>query len=169
MLPDASAVPRLPHLRWWIAGLLLTSTIINYVDRQTLSILARTIQNDLKLSDLDYARIVQAFLLAYTLAYVAAGRFTDWLGTRWSMVVFMGWWSTAQMLTALARTGTALAGFRFLLGVGEPGNYTVAPKAVAEWFPPKERGLVIGLYTAGATLGATMAPPLIAWMALRVG
>ena len=157
------------RLRWWIAGLLFFSTVINYIDRQNLSILARTIQDDLKISDMQYSYIVQAFLLAYTVTYVVAGRITDWLGSRVSMALFVGWWSLADALTALSHSAMSLGFFRFLLGIGEPGNYTAAPKAVAEWFSPRERGLVIGLYTAGATLGATLAPPLVAFAAMHFG
>jgi ACS family hexuronate transporter-like MFS transporter len=157
------------RIRGWIVVLLFFSTVINYLDRQNLSILARTIQNDLHISDLEYSNVVQAFLLAYTLSYLAAGRLTDWLGTRASMAVFVVWWSISDMLTSLSRSAWMLGGFRFLLGMGEPGNYTAAPKAVAEWFAPKERALVIGIYTAGATLGATIAPPVIAFLASRFG
>jgi MFS transporter, ACS family, hexuronate transporter len=156
-------------MRWLVVGLLFFSTVINYLDRQTLSILARTIQNELRITDLDYSNIVQAFLLAYTIAYVGAGWLTDRLGTRLSMSLFIGWWSIAGMLTSLARGVWSLGFFRFLLGMGEPGNYTAAPKAVSEWFPPKERALAVGIYTAGATLGATIAPPLIAVMAGHFG
>ena len=154
-------------IRRSIVVLLFLSTVINYIDRQNLSILARTIQNDLHISDIQYSNVVQAFLLAYTLSYLAAGRLTDWLGTRAAMAVFVVWWSISDMLTSLSRSAWTLGGFRFLLGIGEPGNYTAAPKAVAEWFAPKERALVIGIYTAGATLGATVAPPLIAFLASR--
>jgi len=163
--PTASAPRRWPHLRWWITALLFFSTVINYMDRQNLSILARTIQDDLRISDMQYSYVVQAFLLAYTLTYLVAGRLTDALGTRISMAAFVVWWSLADMFTSLSRGFHSLAFFRFLLGIGEPGNYTAAPKAVSEWFPPRERGLVVGIYTAGATLGATIAPPLIAYLA----
>jgi MFS transporter, ACS family, hexuronate transporter len=157
------------NLRWWMVALLFLSTVINYVDRQTLSILARTIQNDLAISDLGYARIVNAFLLAYMLAYLVAGRITDWLGTRVALAVFITWWSIANMLTALARSAFSLGFYRALLGIGEPGNYTAAPKAVAEWIPPQDRGLAVGIYTAGATLGATLAPKLIAVLTANFG
>ncbi|MCP5119646.1 MAG: MFS transporter, partial [bacterium] len=159
----------IPHLRWWIIALLFCSTVINYVDRQTLSILARTIQDDLAMTEMDYARVVQAFLLAYTLVYLFAGRLTDRLGARWSMVLFLGWWSVANLLTAFARSARSLGIFRFLLGLGEAGNYTAAPKAVSEWFPAKDRALAVGIYTAGATVGATIAPPLIAWLGTVYG
>ncbi|MGB9606887.1 MAG: MFS transporter, partial [Bryobacteraceae bacterium] len=155
---------RIPHLRWWITGLLFASTVINYVDRQTLSILARTIQNELGMSELDYAHVVQAFLLAYTVAYLLAGRITDWLGARLSLALFLGWWSLADLLTGLARSAFSLGVLRFLLGLGEAGNYTAAPKAVSEWFLPRERALAVGIYTAGAMVGATISPPLISWL-----
>ncbi len=163
--PPESRPRKIPHLRWWITALLFFSTVINYMDRQNLSILARTIQDDLKISDLQYSYVVQAFLLAYTISYLFAGRLTDYLGTRAAMAGFVIWWSIADMLTSLSSSLLSLGFFRFLLGVGEPGNYTAAPKAVSEWFPAKERGLVIGIYTAGATLGATIAPPVIAYLA----
>jgi ACS family hexuronate transporter-like MFS transporter len=156
-------------MRWVVVALLFASTVINYLDRQTLSILARTIQDDLHLSNLEYSNVVQAFLLAYTIAYAGAGWLTDRLGTRLSMALFITWWSIAGMLTSLARGVWSLGAFRFLLGMGEPGNYTAAPKAVSEWFPPKERALAVGVYTAGATLGATIAPPLIAVMTVHFG
>ncbi len=168
ILPHAGTSGR-HQLRWWIAALLFLSTVLNYVDRQNLSILARTVQDDLKISDLQYSYVVQAFFLAYTLTYIVAGRFTDWLGARLSMAMFIGWWSIADMLTALSRSALSLGVFRFLLGMGEPGNYTAAPKAVSEWFAPRDQGFVIGLYTAGATLGATIAPPLVAITALHFG
>ena len=90
---------------------------------------------------------------------------TDRLGTRISMAFFVVWWSVSDMLTSLSRGAFSLGCFRFLLGIGEPGTHTAAPKAVTEWFPPKDRALIIGIYTAGATLGAAIAPPLIAFLA----
>jgi MFS transporter, ACS family, hexuronate transporter len=165
----APALRGIPNLRWWIVGLLFLSTVINYVDRQTLSVLARTIQDDLGISDSGYARIVQAFLLAYTISYLVSGRITDWLGTRVSMAAFIIWWSLANIGTAFAASVFTLGMWRLLLGVGEPGNWTVGPKALSEWFPARERGLAYGIFTMGATIGATLAPPLIAWLALSYG
>src|ERR1044072_8946616 len=95
--------------RWWILGLLFVSTVFNYVDRQTLSILARPIQKDLGMSDMDYAFVVQAFLLAYTAAYLLVGGLTDRFGSRWSMPLFLAWWSLANMLTCLAKSVWSLA------------------------------------------------------------
>ncbi|TFW21835.1 MFS transporter [Massilia arenosa] len=152
--------------RWAILALLFFSTVLNYVDRQTLSILANHIQIDLNMSVVDYARIVQVFLLTYTIAYVAAGWITDWLGTRRGLALFVGWWSMANMLTGLVQNVVQLGVARGALGLGEAGNYTAGPKAVGEHFPPAERGFAVGVYTAGAMVGATIAPPLIAWLAL---
>jgi ACS family hexuronate transporter-like MFS transporter len=143
--------------------------VINYVDRQTLSVLARTIQDDLGMSDIEYANVVQAFLFAYSVSYLLSGRITDWLGARAAMAWFIGWWSIANMLTGLSRSALSLGVFRFLLGLGEPGNYTAAPKAMSEWFTPRERGLAWGIYTSGSSIGAAIAPALIAFLALRHG
>ncbi len=155
--------------RWWIIALLFLSTVLNYVDRQTLSVLVRTIQTDLHFSDMDYAKVVQGFLLAYTMAYLMVGRVTDWLGARWSMALFIGWWSVANLFTGFARSLRELGACRFLLGLGEAGNYTAGPKVVGEWFEPKERGLAVGIYTAGAMVGATIAPPMVVWLGGKYG
>lgn len=157
------------RLRWAILALLFVSTVINYLDRQALSILAPVVQRDLGMDDMGYARVVQMFLIAYTLAYLLAGWVTDWLGTKVSLALFVGWWSIANLLTGFVRTAGELGAARFALGLGEAGNYTAGPKAVSEHFEPKERGLAIGIYTAGAMVGATLAPPLIGGIALIYG
>lgn len=156
---------KLPPLRWWLVATVFLASVLNYLDRQTLSILAPTIQKDLQISDSAYAGVVNLFLIAYTVAYLFSGRLTDRLGTRRSMALFVGWWSIANMLTGLARSVTSLGAFRFLLGLGEAGNYTVGPKVVSEWFPARERGVAIGLYTLGATIGATIAPVIVVHLA----
>jgi MFS transporter, ACS family, hexuronate transporter len=152
---------KIPHLRWCVVGMLFLSSVLNYLDRQALSILAPTIQKDLLLTDEDYAFVVNLFLIAYTTATLLSGRVVDRLGVRLSLALFVGWWSIANILTGFARSLTTLGIFRFLLGLGEAGNWTAAPKAVSDWFPPSERGLAIGIYTVGATIGATIAPVLI--------
>jgi ACS family hexuronate transporter-like MFS transporter len=149
--------------------MLFLSTVLNYLDRQALSILATTIQKDLGIDNIGYAFIVQMFLISYTISYVVAGRLTDILGTRISLALFVGWWSVSNMLTGLTHNIAQLGAARFLLGLGEAGNYTAAPRIVAERFEPEKRGLAIGIYTAGAMVGATIAPPLIAWLALSHG
>jgi ACS family hexuronate transporter-like MFS transporter len=152
---------KIPHLRWWIAALLTGAAALNYVDRQTLSALAPTIQADLLMDDRAYADVVNFFLVAYTVAYLVSGRIADRMGTRASMVLFVVGWSVANMFTAAAQGVRSLAGFRFALGLGEAGVWPAASKAVSEWFPARERALAIGLYTMGATLGATLAPYLV--------
>lgn len=157
------------RIRWAILALLFASTVLNYVDRQTLSILAPMVQRDLHVDDIGYASIVQLFLVAYTFAYLVAGWVTDKLGTRLSLALFVGWWSLANMATGLVRSAGELGGTRALLGLGEAGNYTAGPKAVAEHFPESERGFAFGAYTAGAMVGATIAPPMIGFLALTYG
>ncbi|MEG3153658.1 MFS transporter [Sphingomonas sp. RB1R13] len=156
-------------VRWAILAMLFGSTVLNYLDRQALSILASTVQRDLGITDIGYAHVVQLFLAAYTLAYLLAGRITDRLGSRLALGLFVAWWSIANMLTGLVRNAAELGASRFALGLGEAGNYTVGPKLVAELFEPRERGLALGIYTAGAMVGATLAPPLIGGIALTFG
>ena len=159
----------IPHLRWVIAILLLLVSVLNYLDRQTLSILARTIQTDLGINDAGYAQVVLAFQLTYAVMYLLSGRILDRIGTRLGMLCFVVWWSVANMLTGLASGVLSLAFFRSLLGIGEPGGYTASAKAVAEWFPVREKGTAVGLYTMGGTLGAAIAGPLVAFIATRHG
>jgi ACS family hexuronate transporter-like MFS transporter len=152
---------KIPHLRWYIAALLFTATVINYVDRQTLSVLAPVLTEELHLSPIQYASILQGFLYAYTVMYLVSGILVDRWGTRFAMGAFMTWWSVSNMLHAFARTVFGLGAFRVLLGIGEPGNFMAASKASSEWYPAKERAFVNGLVNAGAAVGAILAPPLI--------
>ncbi|MBI5768700.1 MAG: MFS transporter [Verrucomicrobia bacterium] len=152
---------RIPHFRWAILTLVFLAAVLNYVDRQTLSALAPTIQRDLGMDDRAYANVVNLFLVAYTIAYLISGKIVDALGTRAGMVLFVAWWSVANMLTAAAHGVRSLGVFRFGLGLGEAGVWPAASKVVAEWFPARERALAIGIYTMGATIGATVAPYLV--------
>lgn len=152
---------KVKNLRWWIVGLLFFAAVLNYVDRQTLSALAPTIQKDLSMDEQDYANVVNIFLTAYTIAYLISGRIADKIGTRAAMFVFVAWWSIANAFTAAAKGITSLSVYRFALGLGEAGIWPAASKAVSEWFPKKERAFAIGLYTMGATIGATIAPYIV--------
>ncbi len=152
---------RMLRYRWWIVALLFAATVLNYIDRQSLSILATTIQHAFQINDVGYGHVVTAFLLAYTFAYAITGRVTDRLGARWSMALFILWWSLAEMLPPLVHGGVSLGVSRFLLGLGEAGIWVVAPKVIGELFAPRSRALAIGIYTAGGTLGAALAPPTI--------
>lgn len=148
-------------MRWWVVVLLFLAAILNYIDRQTLSALAPTIQKDLAMDDQQYANVINIFLIAYTIAYLISGRVADKIGTRASLFIFVAWWSIANMLTAASRGVTSLGVYRFALGLGEAGIWPAASKVVSEWFPAKERALAIGIYTMGATIGATMAPYIV--------
>jgi ACS family hexuronate transporter-like MFS transporter len=160
---------RIPHLRWWIAALLFLSTVINYVDRQTLSVLAPALTKELEISPIAYSNILSAFLAAYTVMYVVSGLLVDRWGTRRALSVFIIWWSVANMAHAFARGVWSLGILRFLLGMGESGNFTAAFRAISEWYTPKERALVHGLVQGGAAIGAIIAPPSITWIHAHYG
>jgi len=143
--------------------------VLNYIDRSVLGLLAPTIQKDLDISDAQYADVINFFLIAYTIAYLLSGRIVDKLGVRVSLAIFVAWWSVSNALTGLAQSVRSLSAFRFMLGLGEAGGFTASPKAVAEWFPPAERGVAIGLYSIGGAIGATIAPILVSVIAVHYG
>lgn len=147
--------------RWQILGLLFLIALINYFDRQSLSVVAPRLQAELHLSDVAYGHIVSLFLAASAIAYATSGFLCDLTGTRWGMTIFVAWWSMAEAMTAFCRTAMQLSLARFCLGLGEPGLWVAAPKAVGESFPARDRGLAIGVYTMGATAGAVVAVPII--------
>ena len=159
----------LPHLRWGVAVMLCLASELNYLDRQTLSVLAATIQADLGLSDVAYSHITSTFLMSYTVMYAVAGRLVDALGTRRSFLIFVSGWSVANMLHGLARTALQLSFFRFLLGAAEPANFPAGLKAVSEWFPMRERALAVGIFNAGTAVGGAFAVPVVSFIALRWG
>ncbi|MCY4187869.1 MAG: MFS transporter [Bryobacterales bacterium] len=154
----------IPNIRWRIAALLFAATVINYLDRQTLSVLASEITADLGLSDIEYSRVVQSFLVCYAAMYMVWGRIIDSWGTRLALAASMVWWSLANAAHALTRSALGLGLCRALLGMGESGNFLAAEKAISEWFPPRERGFANGLVNAAASTGAILAPPLIVGM-----
>ncbi len=158
---------KIKGMRWWIVVLLFAAAVLNYIDRQTLSALAPTIQKDLVMDDQQYANVINIFLIAYTIAYLISGRIADKIGTRASLFFFVAWWSIANMLTAASRGVTSLGIYRFALGLGEAGIWPAASKAVSEWFPAKERAIAIGIYTMGATIGATIAPYIVIRLATQ--
>jgi ACS family hexuronate transporter-like MFS transporter len=157
------------HLRWYIAGLLCLATALNYLDRQTLSILANTIQNELKLTDVQYSLITSSFLASYTAMYAVSGRLLDRFGTRLGFSLSVAAWSAANMLHALARTALQFSFFRFLLGIGESANFPAGVKVVSEWFPMRERALAVGIFNSGSSIGAAIAAPLVSLVALQWG
>ena len=156
-------------LRWWIAGLLLVATVISYIDRLTLSILAPAICDDLHLSNVQYASIGVWFLLAYSFGQTIFGKLQDRVGTKRGLSIAMILWSVAETMQALTRSLVSLSIFRFILGLGEGGHWPAAIKGIAEWFPKHERALGIGIVNTGATLGSAVAPPLVVWLELNFG
>jgi len=156
-------------LRWWIAVLLFVATLVSYIDRLTLSILAPNICADLHLSNLQYASISVWFLAAYSFGQTVFGKMQDRIGTKRGLSIAMVIWSIAETAHALTRGLFSLCFFRFFLGLGEGGHWPAAIKGVAEWFPRGERALGIGIVNTGATLGSAIAPPLIVWLQLSFG
>ena len=135
--------------------------MINYIDRQVLSVVAPVLTKELGLTSAEYSYILSAFLVAYTAMYLGSGVLVDRWGTRVSLAVFVGWWSVSNMLHGLARSVMQLTVLRVLLGLGEPGNFMAAVRAISEWYPAKERAFVNGLVQAGASVGAVAAPPVV--------
>src|SRR5437899_8573658 len=165
-----SARPRaIPSLRWWIGGILFASTVINYIDRQTLSILAPYLKQEYHWSNVDYANIAIAFRIAYTVGQALCGRLMDRIGTRRGLTISVSWYSMVSLLTSLANGIASFAAFRFLLGAGESANWPGASKAVSEWFPNRERGLAAAVYDSGSSVGGAIAPFLILPVYLRWG
>ena len=158
----ATARKPIPSLRWWIGGLLFASTVINYIDRQTLSLLAPYLKVDYHWTNTDYAAIAIAFRIAYTIGQTGFGKLMDRIGTRRGLTFTVIWYSTVSMLTSMAAGFYSFATFRFLLGAGESANWPAATKAVSEWFPKHERALATALFDSGSSIGGAVAP-FIVW------
>jgi MFS transporter, ACS family, hexuronate transporter len=156
-------------LRWWIVSLIFLATLINYIDRLTISVLAPVITRDLGLSNTEFGGVVTWFLLAYTISQGVSGKLYDRIGTRLGFTFSIVVWSAAAAAHALARGLTSLSALRFVLGFGEAGNWPGAAKAVAEWFPVRQRALGMAIFNSGAAIGSIVAPPLIVWLQLRYG
>ena len=152
-----------------LVALLLGETTINYIDRQVVSVLAPTLRAEFSLSNAQYAMILNAFLGTYAVAYAFAGWVLDRLGISRGLTLAVTWWSIAGALTALARGPFSLAFFRGLLAVGEAGAWPAFAKAAATWVPPAARTMVIGICNSGSSLGAMIAPPLVAFVTLHWG
>jgi ACS family hexuronate transporter-like MFS transporter len=188
---SASAVGSIGRYRWVICALLFVATTINYVDRQIIAILKPDLQQLFTWTERDYAAIVFTFQLAYAIGLLIAGRVMDKLGTRVGFALAIVLWSVAAVLHAMAdwfpglRLPTVLvdppsivllsgaaAGFalaRFLLGLGEAGNFPASIKTVAEWFPKRERAFATGIFNSGTNVGALVTPLVVPWIALRFG
>ena len=155
--------------RWKICALLFFATTINYMDRQILGLLAPVLQKEIGWSESEYAWIVTAFQAAYALGLVAFGWFIDKFGTKIGYAVSITGWSIAAMAHALVSTVFGFGAARAGLGLSEAGNFPAAQKAVAEWFPKKERALTTGIYNSGANIGAVLAPAVVPWLTVMYG
>ncbi|MCU0246789.1 MAG: MFS transporter [Bryobacter sp.] len=158
-----------PRFRWTVVALLFAATTINYIDRQVLGLLAPALQKDIGWSESEYGYVVTAFSAAYALGLVVFGRIIDRAGTRIGFVIAISIWSLAATLHAAARSVLGFAGARFLLGLGEAGNFPAANKAVAEWFPREERAFAVGLFNCGSNVGALLTPLAVPWITLHYG
>jgi ACS family hexuronate transporter-like MFS transporter len=157
------------NLRWWIAGLLALATALNYLDRQSLPVIVTEIQKNIPLTDQQYSQLQFLFLMAYGIMYIVGGRILDLLGTRAGYALMIAWWSAATLMHGAVSSVLGLGVSRFLLGLGEGGGFPGSAKAVSEWFPPKERSFAFGIFNTGSSVGAVIAPPMIAAIALGLG
>jgi ACS family hexuronate transporter-like MFS transporter len=168
-LTTAEAGFKLRGLRWWIVGLIFLATLVNYIDRLTISVLAPVITHDLGLTNTEFGGILTWFLLAYTISQGLSGKLYDRVGTKRGFVCSIVLWSIAAIAHAFARGLATLSAFRFVLGFGEAGNWPGAAKTVAEWFPIRERAFGMAIFNSGAAIGSVVAPPLIVWLSLTYG
>ena len=165
----ATASRPISSLRWWIGCVLFASTVINYIDRQTLSLLAPYLKLDYHWTNSDYANLTIAFRVAYTIGQSVFGRMMDRVGTRRGLTLTVIFYSIVSMATSLARGFYSFMTFRFLLGAGESANWPAATKAVAEWFPKRERALATALFDSGSSIGGAIAPFIVLHIYFRWG
>ncbi|MFZ5746770.1 MAG: MFS transporter [Pseudomonadota bacterium] len=163
------AAARVGRYRWVICGLLFAATAINYIDRQMIGVLKPTIAAELNWSERDYADIVFYFQLAYAIGYLGFGKVVDALGARFGYAVAVVIWTIAHVAHGGVHSVTQFAMVRFGLGIGESGNFPGGVKAVSDWFPAKERALAIGIFNAGANVGAIITPLLVPVLVVSYG
>lgn len=155
------------NFRWLILSLLFMATTILYIDRSALGILAPDLQESIGWSEEQYGIINSAFMIAYALCFILMGRLIDIIGTRKGYLISIGIWSIAALGHALARSWVGFAVARFSLAVGQSGNFPSAIKAVAEWFPKKDRALAVGIFNGGANMGTILSPLIIPILVLN--
>jgi len=158
---DNSGGFKISGLRWLIIGLVFLATLINYIDRLTVSVLAPLITKDLNLSNTEFGGIATFFLLAYTISQSLSGKLYDQVGIKKGFTISIIVWSVAAMSHAFAAGLRSLSVFRFVLGLGEAGNWPGAAKTVAVWFPARQRALGMAIFNSGAAIGSIVATPLI--------
>lgn len=155
--------------QWTILALLFCATTINYLDRIVFSVLIPVVRQEMHLTDKDYGDVLGAFQIAYTVGFLIAGKFIDRFGTRIGYATAVVWWSIAAGLHVVARTPFDLSVWRAMLGFGEAGNFPSAIKAVAEWFPKKDRAFATGIFNAGSNVASMIGPPVFVWLNGRYG
>lgn len=157
------------NFRWVICGVLLFGVTKNYMDRQVIAILKGTLQGKLGWTEIDYGNLVFTFQLAYAAGLLFVGRLIDVLGTRLGYALSLIAWSLASMAHGLMSSLNGFLAARFALGFGEAGVFPASIKAVAEWFPKKERALATGIFNAGTNIGAILTPLLVPWITVHWG
>lgn len=160
---------RVGRVRWVIVGLLFAATAINYVDRQMIGLLKPTLEAEFGWHETTYANIVFYFQLAYAIGYIVFGNIVDRIGARLGYAAAFLIWTAAHMLHGAARSIVGFAVVRFMLGIGESGNFPAGLKAVTEWFPKKERAFATGIFNAGANVGAIITPLIVPALTLAYG
>jgi ACS family hexuronate transporter-like MFS transporter len=171
--PETLRAPRSPRrttgLRWWIVWTLFGSTVLNYISRQTLSVLAPAITAQFHLTHTDLAHIFGAFQISYAVTWLLGGIFLDVVGTRIGLAIAVVFWSVVNAATGTVNSVAGFAACRFLLGIGEGFNWPGATKAVAEWFPGEERSVAVAIFDSGSSVGGALAALIIPWVALLLG
>jgi len=167
--PEAAPTKKMPLKIWFVLALLMSLVVLNYFDRQTLSILKPIVKTELAFDDTAYSLLTFAFMLPYIVMYVVSGRLVERLGTRICMTVFAIGWSIANIASGLSHSFSHLAAARALLGTSEPGVFPIMQRSILNWVPAERRTLAISIVTPAGNLGAILAPPLVALMATGIG
>jgi ACS family hexuronate transporter-like MFS transporter len=160
---------RAGRTRWWIVWTLFCSTAINYIRRQTFSVLSPVIAAQYHLTHTDLAKIIGAFQLSYALTWLIGGIFLDLVGTRIGLFAAVVWWSLVNIMMGFASSVSSFVAFRFMLGIGEGLNWPGASKTVAEWFPSEERSVAVAIFDSGSSVGGAFTALVIPWIALAFG
>ena len=168
-VPESKKMRAAGRTRWWIVWTLFCSTAINYISRQTFSVLSPVIAAQYHLSHTDLAKIIGAFQISYALTWLIGGIFLDSVGTRIGLTVAVIWWSLVNMMMGFASTVSGFMVLRFMLGIGEGLNLPGASKAVAEWFPSQERSVAVAIFDSGSSVGGALAALVIPWIAIEFG
>ena len=169
MVTQLTEVPKVGRYRWVVVWLLFAATAINYIDRQMIGVLKPTLSAELGWTETDYGNIVFWFQAAYALGYISFGRIVDVIGARMGYAVAVTIWTVAHVAHGGVHSVMQFALVRSGLGIGESGNFPAGIKAVTEWFPQKERAFAIGLFNAGANIGAIVTPLLVPWLTIAYG